>query len=335
MSYLQDLGVSVADAFADLRSKVDGDCSHGREVLPQLPDAEACRAWLQKLVSKPDVVLRHARSLAPLRMTLPQEGGSALSLEPVAVLTWTVNQKIRPLSAQAPADSRVWSVDDNFAAVRAEVLRLQPDLLTLQECASATAAPRFAEKYTFVGARAGHSEAAGFVHLYVKKSFRHLPLEVDGLPGIGCRVKMLHTFVAVVALHLSAGEEAAVTREKHLRRVVDLTDATEDTVVLLGDLNVRDSELAELTRRPLGAFGATRVLPMHEAVYSGNSWFPQANRYSDEDGYAKRQPQRFDRVLVTGDAFGYSYVVGRRQHFAGGRNFSPTRLQPLGFLLFY
>ena len=140
------------------------------------------------------------------------------------MLTWNVNQKLQPLSAQAPADARVWSVDDNFAAVQAEVLRLQPDLLTLQECASATAAPRLAEKYTFVGARAGHSEEAGFVHLYVKKPLRHLPFEVDGLPGVGCRVKLLHAIVAVVALHLAAGEEAAATREKHLRRVADPTD---------------------------------------------------------------------------------------------------------------
>ena len=56
------------------------------------------------------------------------------------------------------------------------------------------------------------------------------------------------------AANYAAGEEAAATREKHLRRVADLTGAAEDTVVVFGDLNVRDAELAELTRRPLGAF---------------------------------------------------------------------------------
>ena len=62
-------------------------------------------------------------------------------------------------------------------------------------------------------------------------------------------------------------------------------------------------------------------MPLAEASYSGSSWFPQANRYSAEDGYAARPPQRFDRVLFSGDAFGYAYVVGRRQHFAGGKGF--------------
>ena len=97
------------------------------------------------------------------------------------------------------------------------------------------------------------------MHLYVKKPLRHLPFEVDGLPGVGCRVKLLHAIVAVVALHLAAGEEAAATREKHLRRVADLTDAAEDTVVVFGDLNLRDAELAELTRRPMRLSTAVRL----------------------------------------------------------------------------
>ena len=32
-----------------------------RKTLPQLPDAEACRAWLRKLVAKPAILSRHAR----------------------------------------------------------------------------------------------------------------------------------------------------------------------------------------------------------------------------------------------------------------------------------
>ena len=232
-----------------------------------------------------------------------------------------MNQKLRPLSAQAPADERIWSIDDNFDAVQAEVLRLQPDLLSLQECASASAAARLVEKYTFVGARAGHSDEAGFVHLYLKKPLRQLPLELPGLPGVGCSVKLRHAVVAVVALHLAAGEDAAATREKHLCRAVELAGAWDETVVVLGDLNLKDAELSELTRRPLRGFGAVRQVPMQEATYSGSSWFPQANRYSDEDGYATRQPQRFDRVLFRGDAFGYAYLAGRRQHFAGGKGF--------------
>ena len=128
---LRHAPVAVADAFADLRSKVDGDPGHGREVLPQLPDAEACRSCLRKLVAKPEVVLRHARLSAPQRATLLEEAGGALPVEPCTALTWNVNQKLQPLSAQAPGDPRVWSEDDNFDAVQAEVLRLQPDVFVV------------------------------------------------------------------------------------------------------------------------------------------------------------------------------------------------------------
>ena len=50
-----------------------------------------------------------------------EEGEAALPVEPCTALTWNVNQVVRPLSAQAPADQRVWSVDDNFDAVQAQV----------------------------------------------------------------------------------------------------------------------------------------------------------------------------------------------------------------------
>ena len=73
-------------------------------------------------------------------------------------------------------------------------------------------------------------------------------MDLPGLPGVGCSVKLRHAPVAVVALHLAAGGEAAPTREKHLRLVVELAAAVADTVVVYGDLNLKDAELSALTR---------------------------------------------------------------------------------------
>ena len=103
-----------------------------------------CASWLRKLVSKPEIALRHARLSAPQRVALLQVGSDVAPVDPVLVLTWNVNQKVRPTSAQAPSDVRVWSAADNFEAVQAEVLRLQPDVVSLRGCDGGGAAPRSA-----------------------------------------------------------------------------------------------------------------------------------------------------------------------------------------------
>ena len=59
---------------ADLCEKVDGGEGRDREVLSHLTDREACTAWLRKLVSKPEIALRHVRLSAPQRVALLQEG---------------------------------------------------------------------------------------------------------------------------------------------------------------------------------------------------------------------------------------------------------------------
>ena len=51
-TYVHDMRLAAADAFADLREKADGGDGTDREVLPHLADREACAAWPRKLVSK-------------------------------------------------------------------------------------------------------------------------------------------------------------------------------------------------------------------------------------------------------------------------------------------
>ena len=136
-------------------------------------------------------------------------GSDVAPVDPVSVLTWDVNQKVRPTSAQAPSDVRAWSAADNFEAVQAEVLRLQPDVVSLQECDGGEASPRLAESYDFVGARLGHSAEAGHVHLYVKKALAATALAVAGFPGVACSVKLRHAKVVFVSLHLAATQASA------------------------------------------------------------------------------------------------------------------------------
>ena len=79
--------------------------------------------------------------------------------------------------------------------------------------------------------------------------------------------------VVFVALHLAAGEAGKARREKHLRRAMQLATAKSATVVLFGDLNVPDAELAALGapasgRRGPGRFETGRFDRLQEVVYS-------------------------------------------------------------------
>ena len=63
-TYVQDVRLAAAEAFADLREKVDGELSADRDVVPHLLTAGACRAWLEKLVTKPAPPVRRTRQPA-------------------------------------------------------------------------------------------------------------------------------------------------------------------------------------------------------------------------------------------------------------------------------
>ena len=324
-TYVHDVRLAAAEAFADLREKVDGALSSDREVVTHLADAGACRAWLAKLVSKPELVLRSTRLPAPER-SVHLASQEAAPVEPLSVLTWNVNQKHRPKSVQAPADEREWSAADNLEAVQAEILRWRPGVASLQECANASPLRRLLDNgYAFLCARPGHDVQAGYVHLYARRVDGVDAKELKtppGVPGVLTAVVVRGVSLAVVALHLAASADGKAKRERQLRRAVDVAQAESDTVVVLGDLNLRDAELVELPRGA-ACFGVGRRagLGLREAAYSGCSWHPQANRYSDEEGYATRQAARFDRVLFLGAVFGCAYLVGRRKQFHAGKGF--------------
>ena len=116
--------------------------------------ADACRAWLAKLVTKLAPPARRARQPTAPRAALIE--AESAPVQPCAVLTWNINGVLQAKSAQAPADERAWPAADNLDAVQAEVLRWRPDVFSLQECRGAAGFERFGAAYDFVGARAGH-----------------------------------------------------------------------------------------------------------------------------------------------------------------------------------
>ena len=116
------------------------------------------------------------------------------------VLTWNVNQKLQPKSAQAPADDRMWSASDNLDAIQAEVLRWRPDVLSVQECAGRCAAARFVAEYDLLGAQRGHAAEAGFVQLYAKKSLHATALSVSEVPGVMAPAQVRGTKVVFLAM---------------------------------------------------------------------------------------------------------------------------------------
>ena len=106
----------LAATFTALRREVEG--SGGRDVFGYLCSEEACRNTLEKLLVPPVVVTED----------VGVRGGPKEFLK---FLTWNISGM--QVSAQAPGDGR-WTLKDNMAAVEAEIVRWDPDVVALQEC---------------------------------------------------------------------------------------------------------------------------------------------------------------------------------------------------------
>ena len=112
----------------------------------------------------------------------------------------------------------------------------------------------------------------------MKKSLRASPVAVSGLPGVACRVALRHAMVGVVFLHLPAGQAGASKREVQLKEAAALAVSVSRTALVVGDLNLPDNELFELSRSKVGLFSSARGPGFKDAAYTGHSWNPQANR---------------------------------------------------------
>ena len=236
--------------------------------------------------------------------------GEALSAS--CFVTWNVNQKLQPRSASAPASEKLWSDADNLAAVEAEVLRLKPDIVTLQEVDGTLPLSRMIKHYKFLGARAGASSCAGCVHLYARFGLIAEAVSApDGLHGVLAKVALADTQVGIAALHLHAGADCAVERRKGLQLAAKAVRSVASTVVIFGDLNLRDEEVKD--------WKLFKMYQLEEVPYEGFSWNPRWNRYDPDVKGA--QPMRFDRMFFRGDMFAVGYLAGKRKQFQAGCEF--------------
>ena len=141
-TFVRDVRRALSAAFAAMRAQADA--SGHRDVYHDLVTEDSCRALLRTLVTRPALpeTLRSGAGTAGSASGRGHGDSYGGGVKPLRVLTWNVSQTgVNPISARAPLDRQVWSEDDNLAAVEAEVLRLRPDVVSLQECRNARQRP--------------------------------------------------------------------------------------------------------------------------------------------------------------------------------------------------
>ena len=181
--------------------------------------------------------------------------------QPLKVLTWNISGNTK--SSRAP---KSFSVEDKMATVQLEITeRWQPDVLALQECATAESLPLLRAKYVFVGSQPVEDEkrSCGFVHLYVHKGLAAERLTLDAFaPAVVARVRVSPALsFDVAAVHLMPGISGQKERLKQLQACI--APMRPECRLVLGDMNAYPDDGAELL-----AVGKFR-----EARYAGKSFF--------------------------------------------------------------
>ena len=227
--------------------RAGADQSGERDMLRQLRHRDSCVELLRLLGSSSGSSPEVGRAAAD-----EAQGAGATSIvkesdfQPLRVLTWNIAGD--QVSASGPA---WWTGADKVAAMRQEVARWDPDVVALQECPGQDRWGGLDDSLELVGVASAH---AGFVHLYVK---RGLPSERVSAPArcpcVVAEVKLRGGTVQVASAHLAPGLGAAAVRLEQVRQISKTCSA--GSVVLLGDLNVREEEMEEL-REVKGVLGS-------------------------------------------------------------------------------
>jgi len=296
------VSTNAGRVFGHLR--LEADRAGDRDVLKQLTTKAECANLLRMFcesVAPAQVVEGVCGSTAHVQVQTVK----AEDFLPLRVLTW--NLDATGLPANAPVS---FNVRDKAAAVEAEICRLEPDIIALQECADAQPLARLSQGYVFAGAAQAH---AGYVHLYVGKGLGMERQSVDsGCPCVGARV---HTTsgvqVAVRALHLPWGEARA---EERLRTLTRIRRGVTGSVVVLGDFNVRPDEVDSIST------GCS----LTEAEYAGLSWNPRKSRYyaSGPLQQHKGPGYAFDRIFYDGSVCARAFLVCEGRVYSEGCSFS-------------
>jgi len=145
--------------------------------------------------------------------------------------------------------------------------------------------------------------------LYVRRGMQHERLETTAdFPGVSMRLctgeegARGEGFV-VASVHLPTGD-CAGRREMLLQEVCGKRGGDAARVVVLGDMNAKDDEIAHVCKS----------LKMREARYAGVSWGMQGNRfYEDMTGFGNGLKK--DRVLFGEQVWAETHLVGQQKQF--------------------
>ena len=145
--------------------------------------------------------------------------------------------------------------------MQSEILRYRADVVSLQECPSEVPLPRLQSEYNLVGSRSSH---AGYVHLYILRTQGDVErVHLPELPVVAGRLQLGASTLDVLAMHLEPHAEGAQERCDQLRTALRIVRETAGGtvssqprgLVILGDLNVRQSDVDEHCKAGASRFG--------------------------------------------------------------------------------
>ena len=209
------------------------------------------------------------------------------------VLTWNVAGNDRAFDAP-----KSWTVRDKECGIRAEISRLQVDVLALQESPSPGASAAVPPGFALVGAVQSNQ---GYAQLYARRELGMERVAVgSGLPAVVGRCRVGSEDVIFACAHLAPHEHGAPERAKQTKAVLKAHGA--GPLVLLGDLNVRPAEAAELC----GDLG------LRDMPYDGRSWAPMQNRFYENLADYRGPGLCFDRIWCSGALWAEGHLIGVR-----------------------
>ncbi|CAK0822041.1 unnamed protein product, partial [Prorocentrum cordatum] len=319
-TFVPDAGQAVAAVFAGFRTRLRQEGASDVSVL--LVEVDACRAVLRSLGHAPSLVRRGgeaegegaeaaAGSVSGGRTSALERGRGDGATAGVRLRVGTWNVAGGSWSAQAPPR---YGGRDQRAALVAEILGWRRafgcDVVALQECEGAGAMGELLDQYQFLGATPA-AATRGYVHLYVRRGMEaeRLLCEASSAAGVAARVRVAPgqggaaaDEVFVLAVHLPAGDRAAQRAAAlgEALRSLDESGAERARVLVVGDWNVRDEEVAALCE----AEG------MCDATCAGKTWGVRWNRFF-ADQQCSGPGFCFDRAMFGEKLFARAHVMAR------------------------
>ena len=316
-NFVAEAEAALVSAFRNLRAEADARGS--RAVEEQFKTRESCLAYLSGMGAGSGSVARrsHGGSGSHAPGASPSGSGTGTrEMGVVRMLSWNIAGE--DLSCSAPAS---WSVADKMFAVKAEIARLRPDILALQENPGALVSPVVPDGFDLVGSVEGHP-AGCFVQLYGRAGLGLVRVNLPrGAPAVMGRCEVGGVGVAFVSAHLFPHEGNEAERARQLRLICSARGR--DAIVVLGDLNVRRDEVQTLCEGQ----------GLRDMVYSGSSWSPTTNRFYENLADYRGAGYSFDRILSAGDVWVEGHLVGAcRTYFSGKGFFLSDHFGLLGLL---